>query len=159
MCLTGMYEEGGIWNHFVPISGTSTTWTDFTGVGEKSRMETAMDEDAFSLSKGSFTVSDLQSVIMGFYLMGNVGVLNWNEFRRSVGGRLRDSPQMRGVTRSPHLGIRDKWVPCAFYRSEVVQTQLHGLAEDQTNKNDHSPQKQLVSPEFSKRRNINNSRN
>lgn len=84
-----------------------TTWTDFTGVGEKSRMETAMDEDAFSLSKGSFTVSDLQSVIMGFYLMGNVGVFIWNEFRRTVGGRLRESLQMR-ATRSWRVGIRDK---------------------------------------------------
>lgn len=57
-------------------------------------METAMDEDAFSLSNGSFTVSDLQSTIMGFYV---VSVFILNEFRRTVGGRLCDSPQMRGT--------------------------------------------------------------
>lgn len=59
---------------FFPMSGTSTTRTDFTGVREKSCMETAMDEDAFSLSNGSFTVSELQSKIMEFYHIRNVGV-------------------------------------------------------------------------------------
>lgn len=104
-----------------------------------------------------FQMALSQCRIMGFYLMRNVGLFIWNEFWRTVGGRLHDSPQMRG-SRSQHLEIRDKWALCVFLQLWGCSN-THGLADDQTNRNDHSPQKQLVSPELSKRQNINNSRN
>lgn len=109
-------------------------------ISQKSRMVARM--------RSVFQMALSQCLIfrLGFNHMGNVGVFIWNEFRHSVGGRLRDSPQTRGVG-SPHLGIRDKWALCALYRREVLRTRPHGLADDQTYRNDHSPQKQLVSPE------------